>query len=84
MPRYMTVKDLAQLFVTTEKTIRRWIDEDRDITFDGMNYRPEKDPGGNWLFVVTVIAAPQSTDEYPRKPVPAMRLRRRVLSPGIK
>lgn len=86
MPKRYTVRDLAERFVTTDKTIRRWIDEGKDIIdpFTKEKFIPGKDPGGNWLFVIAVITVPAQTDEIPGKPASATRLRRRVLSPGVK
>ena len=80
---YLTVKDISVIFRTTEKTIRRWIDEGRDITFDGKSYLPKKDPGGNWLFVVRIVVAPADGGETRGKPI-GIFPRRRVISNGIK
>lgn len=50
LPRYYTVKHVAEIFNRHQNTIRRWIDEGRPIVFRGVQYIPEKDPGENWLF----------------------------------
>lgn len=86
MSKRFTVQHLAERFCTTDKTIRRWIDEGRDIIdpFTHEKFTPGKDPGGNWLFVVTVIPLPGQPEECPSKPAPTARLRRRVLSSGVK
>ena len=81
MPNYLTVLDVAAIFRNTERTIRRWIEEDRRIEFDGLLYTPKKDPGGNWLFVVTKVVGGDPEDAI-RKPV-GPRPRRRVLSEGV-
>lgn len=46
----LTVKNIAEIFNKSDFTIRRWIQEERKIIFDGYIYIPEKDPAGNWLF----------------------------------
>ena len=50
LPKYYTVKHIAQIFCRDEATIRRWITEGKRITFDGIEYKPDHDPAGNWLF----------------------------------
>lgn len=79
MPTYYTVKHLAAIFHRSEQTIRRWVDEGRDISFDGKRYDPQKDPGGEWLFVVQALVV------EPAEPAPAVQKRpvRRIYSPGI-
>lgn len=86
MPIYLTVQGLVKELRESgleysEKTIRRWIDEGRDITFGDRHYAYQKDPGGGWYFVVTV--ALRSEGDAVRHPVP-LRPRRRILSGGIK
>lgn len=81
MPTYVTVQHLAEMFHRDMQTIRRWIDEGRDISFDGRRYVPKKDPGGAWLFIVKIIAP--LPDDEPSHPVP-LRPRRRVISNGVK
>lgn len=55
MPTYLTVNDLRKIFKRGERTIYRWIHEERDIRFDGKQYVPEKDPSGDWRFIVKTI-----------------------------
>lgn len=55
MTEYATKKDLAKIFKKKPRTIQRWLDEGKKIVFDGREYRPEKDPGGNWRFVVKLL-----------------------------
>lgn len=50
LPKYYTVRHIAEVFERDEATIRRWITEGRAIKFDGIVYIPEKDPGNNWRF----------------------------------
>ena len=80
--RYMTVKDVAGLFQKSEKTIRRWIEEGKDIRFDGQVYVPKKDPSGHcWTFIIQI--APAREEDMLRHPV-RLRSRRQILSNGIK
>ena len=78
MRQTTTVQNLSKLFHRDAQTIRRWIDEGREIVFDGWRYVPEKDPAGNWLFVMHLVEAATS-----EQVVVSVR-RRRVLSSGIK
>lgn len=85
MQKRYTVQHLAERFQNTEKTIRRWIDEGRDIIdpFTNEQFIPGKDPGGNWLFIVKIIVPPHAPEDEVRHPIP-LRPRRRVISNGIK
>jgi hypothetical protein len=49
---YLTVKDLEKIFQKGERTILRWVREQREIRFDGQKFIPEKDPSGHWRFIV--------------------------------
>ena len=55
LPKYYTVKYIAQIFCRDEATIRRWITEGKRIVMDGMQYIAEKDPGNCWLFKVKEV-----------------------------
>lgn len=74
--QYLTVRDVADIFHRSEKTIRRWIEENRQIQFDSRIYIPQRDPGGCWLFVVHVV------NENRQAPI-GLTKRRRILSEGI-
>lgn len=78
MARYLTVQDLAQRFGCTDKTVRRWIDEGKEIVdpFTNEHFLPGKDPGGSWIFKVA---------QAPREAEPLFRPRkvRRTLSGGV-
>lgn len=54
-PRYYTVKDVAERFKKTDFTVRRWINEGREVVIDGVKCEPKKDPGGrDWVFISIV------------------------------
>lgn len=84
MPRYLTAMDLKIIFnKKSVRTIYRWVEEGREIRFDGQIYRPEKDAGGCWRFVVVeVVAVSEPPAVAPCRPAPTVR-RRRILSKGV-
>lgn len=59
LPRYYTVRHVAEIFNRDENTIRRWITEGRRVVFRGVEYVPEKDPGKNWLFYTISVEVPE-------------------------
>lgn len=54
MTAYLTVHDLTVIFKKDERTIHRWIHEERHIVFDNKQYLPEKDPSGHWRFKIAM------------------------------
>ena len=55
MTTYATKKQVAGCFGKSTRTIQRWIDDDKKIVFDRKEFKPEKDPGGNWRFIVKLL-----------------------------
>ena len=56
-----TKHELARMFKCSTRTIQRWIDEGKSIRFNKKEYVPEKDPGGQWRFIVRTEIAMTNT-----------------------
>lgn len=79
MTIYLTVRDIAEMFKKSERTIWRWIDEGKKIEFDEKLYLPDKDPGGCWRFKVII-----KSETRPVNLISEIKSSRRVYSSGIK
>lgn len=60
MALYITIRGLQKEFPSKNpRTLRRWAEnseaEGRPIVWEGKEYHPQKDPGGNWQFKVILV-----------------------------